>query len=83
MFILPQQSSHPFADDAIELSEDAHYIRRKTKHERLSIKEQGFCRASKAVELGLQLAAQSQHTGLLLPADIRYANCFQSARYKV
>lgn len=61
-----------FADDSIELSEDANYIRRKTKHERLSIKDQGFCRARKAVELGLKLAAENKHTGLLLPAEFRF-----------
>ena len=45
------------------------------KHERLSIKDQGFCRATRAVELGLELATKCKHTGLLLPADLRYAAC--------
>lgn len=59
------------ADDGIELSQDGHYIRRKSKHERLSIKEQGFCRATKAVELGLQLAVDSKHVAMLVAANVR------------
>lgn len=66
---LNQQSSA--TDDVLALSEDGKYIKRKIKYQRLSAAEQGFCKATKAVEIGLQLASGSAHGGVLLPVDIR------------
>lgn len=61
-----------FADDFLELSQDRRYIRRKFKYQRRSAAEQGFCKATKAVELSLQLVSGSKHVGVLVPADVRY-----------
>ena len=59
------------ADDVLAVSEDGKYIKRKIKYQRLSAAEQGFCKATKAVEIGLQLASGSAHGGVLLPVDVR------------
>ena len=77
---IPDPSVHavPYCfhvDDVLGLSEDGKYVKRKSKYERLSAAEQGFCKATKAVEISLQLASGSAHGGVLLPADIRQTYC--------
>lgn len=53
------------------LSEDGKYIKRKAKYQRSSTAELGFCKATKAVEISLDLASGSKPGGVLVPADLR------------
>lgn len=61
------------ADEHLALSPDGKYVRRKAKYERLSVAELGFCKATKAVQISLQFASGSKHTGVMVPADVRYS----------
>lgn len=61
------------ADEHLALSPDGNYVRRKVKYEWLSAAELGFCKATKAVQISLQLASGSKHTGVMVPADSMYA----------
>ncbi len=63
--------SQTHADDFLALSEDGKSIKRMPKYQRLTIAEQGFCKATKAVEISLQLASGSGNSGVLVPADVR------------
>jgi hypothetical protein len=56
------------------LSEDRKYVKRKAKYQRSSTAELGFCKATKAVEIGLDLASGSKHGGVLVPADLRWGS---------
>ena len=62
------------ADDFMVLSEDGKYIKRVPTYKRASAAELGFCKATKAVEISLQLASESKHAGVLVPADVRYTS---------
>lgn len=54
------------------LSEDGKYIKRKATYQRSSTAELEFCKATKAVEISLDLASGSKHGGVLVPADLRW-----------
>ena len=75
------------ADDLMALSEDRKYIKRKAKYQRSSTAELGFCKATKAVEISLDLASASKHGGVLVPADLRWGSpcwlCSQPESYIV
>ncbi|DBA85019.1 TPA: hypothetical protein ACH3X2_005752 [Trebouxia sp. C0005] len=63
------QQSLP-SDDLMALSEDGKYIKRKATYQRSSTAELEFCKATKAVEISLDLASGSKHGGVLVPADL-------------
>ncbi|KAL0050416.1 hypothetical protein WJX82_010839 [Trebouxia sp. C0006] len=58
------------SDDLMALSEDGKYIKRKATYQRSSAAELGFCKATKAVEISLDLASASKPGGVLVPADL-------------
>ncbi len=70
------------ADDLMALSNDGKYIKRKATYQRSSTAELGFCKATKAVEISLDLASGSKPGGVLVPADLRWGSpcwlCSQS-----
>ena len=78
---VPQDHTHILsgnADEHLALSPDGKYVRRKAKYERLSVAELGFCKATKAVQISLQIASGSKHTGVMVSADVRYVKLAES-----